>query len=52
MSLWEFIFVLLFCATVLMLRSIRDVWKSPEFQSDLERLRANRRLRRAARRRR
>lgn len=51
MNLQGIIFVFAFCSAVYFLKSILEVLASPEFKRDMERLRENRRLRRAARRR-
>lgn len=51
MQLAELIFVAAFCVTVYFAREAWRVWHSPEFKHDLARLRENRRLRKAATRR-
>lgn len=51
MQLAELIFVVSFCITVYFAREAWRVWKSPEMKRDIARLRENRRLRKAATRR-
>jgi hypothetical protein len=50
MTLSEFVFLFSFCSTIYFLRASWRFGRSPEFKRDLERLREQRRNRKAARR--
>lgn len=52
MTVQEFFFVAAFCAVVYFAQGALRAYQSPEFKRDLERLRENRRIKRAARRKR